>query len=223
MHKIVIIILLLSSVLVVLFLNLGRFIDVTQPPQKVDLIVSLGGDSGCRMHKAVSLYEKGFSTSKKFLYTGDDSISKRLEFSQSKQQYLIHHGLHRKNRIYVDTTLITNTMEEVYFVKQYMLARHYHSVMFVSHPHHSRRIATLAGLIADYAASGLEFEVVSCEPNWWDRQHYYTNKTAIKATLREMAKLLYNVVKYATPLRYYTAYMKENKKKKWDRFIAQLP
>jgi len=206
-----------------LFVNLGKFIDVTQPPEKVDLIVSLGGDSGCRMHKAVSLYEKGFSTSKKFLYTGDDSISKYLELSQSKQQYLMQHGLSIQNCIYVDTTLITNTMEEIYFVKQYMLARHYHSVMFVSHPHHSRRIATLAVLIADYAASGLEFEVVSCEPNWWDRENYYISETAIKATLREMAKLLYNIVKYATPLSHYTEYIKENKKEKWSHFIIQSP
>ncbi len=223
MYKIAGTIFILGVVVVIIMgINLGRFIDVTQPPKKADLIVSLGGDSGCRIRKAVSLYQQGFSRSQQLLYTGNDSISKQLEPSQSKQQYLRRHGLQSINCIHIDTTQITNTMEEVYFVKQYMQAHHYRRVIFVSHPHHSRRVATLAKWVADYKRAGLTFMVVSCEPSWWNASSYYQNETAVKASLREVAKLLYNIVKYATPLRYYTSYIKENKQKKWAQTIATL-
>ena len=208
---------------VILFVNLGRFIDVTKVPQKADIIVSLGGDSGCRLQQALALYQAGYATSQKLLYTGDDRISKRLDTSLSKTQYLRHHGMTREHRVHVDATLVSNTMEEVYFVQQYMITHRYRKVIFVSHPQHSRRIATLASIVADYHADGLSFTVVSCEPRWWNRTCYFKNDTAIKAALRELAKLVYNVLKYGTPLRDYTSYVQADKVELWEQAIEKLP
>ncbi len=223
MLKSVMIVLFLISLGGVLFVNLGRFIDVTQAPEEADIIVALGGDSGCRLQKALALYQQGYARSQKILYTGGDAISKWLDASMSKRHYLIHHGVGREHIVSVNTTLVSNTMEEVYFVQKYLLKHHYRKVMFVSHPQHSRRIAALAKMVADYGADALQIEIVSCEPKWWNRACYFKNETALKVTLRELAKLVYNLLKYGTPLRHYTRYVQEDKTRLWDQAMEQLP
>ncbi len=207
---------------VVLFVNLGRMVDATQPPVKADLIVSLGGDSGCRLQKAKELFQAHYASSHRLLYTGDDVISGRLDMSQSKRRYLLAQGVSGEHILHVDQSVITNTMEELFFVKQYMKAHGYTSVLFVTHPHHSGRVAVLANSVARYQDAGLRFRVIGCQPSWWDRAAYYKNSTAVKAALREAAKTVYNLIKYATPLRGWSDYWQQHKKEQWHVVIEQM-
>ncbi len=205
-----------------IFLNLGRFIDVTQKPVPADIIVSLGGDSGGRIKTALSLYKEGYSKSGKFIYTNRDSIGKWVTPTLSKKVYLQNNGIASGDIIYIDRSIIINTMEEIYFIKKYMLAHNYKSVLFVSHPQHSRRIATLAETIADYEEAGLHLQVASCNPSWWNRTAYYTNEASFKVTILEMGKLVYNLVKYGTPLTHYTKYNKRINSMEWEEALAKL-
>ncbi len=204
------------------FLNLGKFVDQTQPPMQSDIIVALGGDySGCRLKKALELYKEGYSASKKFIYTSRDSVSKSLDSSGSRRIYLLKHGIKAENIINVDRSMISNTMEEVLFLKKYMLYHHYKSLLIVSHPQHSRRIKALARYIAHYPKYGLQLRVVSCEPGWWNANEYYKNKIALAVTLKEIEKLVYNLMKYSPLLVDYTAYAKQHKSTLWKKDIME--
>lgn len=204
------------------FFNLGNFVDVTQKPAKADIIVSLGGDySGCRLKRALALYKKEYSKSGKLIYTGMNTVSKSFEETGSKKQYLLKNGLKEENIINIDIRMVGNTMEEVLFIKKYMLYHNYKRAMFVSHPQHSRRIKSFAEYIANYASSGLSLSVVSCNPIWWNPAFYYKDETSVKETMRELVKLVYNLVKYGTPLIKFTKYSKSNKNKEWDISIKE--
>ena len=208
-------------VIVYIFLNLGNFIDVTEEPKQADIIVSLGGDySGCRLKKAVSIYKDGISKSRIFIYTGTDTTESSFEDVSSRKQYLLNQNIKKENIVHISKKLITNTMEEVLFIKKYMLHNNYKSVLFVSHPQHSRRIFSLANLIADYKGAGLSLSIASCNPGWWEKNRYYTNQISFLVTMQEIEKLFYNLLKYSPPLIGFTSYKENNKDALWEKFIG---
>lgn len=222
MSKMTISFLIFLGVSLLLFFNLGRIVDQTQPPVQSDIIVALGGDySGCRLKKALQLYKQGYSKSAKFIYTSRDTVSKSLDKSGSRKQYLLNNGIEEKNIINIDRSMISNTMEEVFFIQKYMLYHHYKNVLIVSHPQHSLRIKTLANWIADYKESELKLIVASCNPAWWNASTYYKSKTAFQVTMIEIEKLLYNITKYNPLLIRYTNYVKSDKSKDWAYDIRE--
>jgi len=200
------------------FYNLERFVDISTKATKADIIVSLGGDQGCRLRKALKLYQNGFSTSQKLIYTGNDSINKHFSKSASRYNYLKSHGV--SNIVHINGAV--NTMEELFYIKKYMLKYHYTSALFVSHPFHSRRIITLANSIAHYKDDGLHISVVSCQPKDWDKDNYYKNKKEMISALSETVKLVYNLIKYSPPFIYFTNYYQKEKDEKVDKFINSL-
>lgn len=181
------------GILLILYFNLGKFVDISATPIKSDIIVSLGGDEGCRIRKSVQLYQDGFSKSHKLIYTGNDAINKKFSQSGSRYDYFKLHGV--TNIIHINGAV--NTMEELFYIKKYMLKNNYHSVLIVSHPFHSRRIIALANYIANYEKDGLHINVVSCNPKNWDKLHYYQNKREIISAISETVKLVYNMIKYS--------------------------
>ncbi len=183
--------------LVYMFLNLGNFLDVTQKPKDVDIIVSLGGGPGLRLGVATELYNKGYSKSNKLIYTGSDRVRKSFEPTMSKKKYLIKNGILAEDIIHAGGKFISNTMEEIMFVKKNMLENNYKSVIFVSHQFHSRRVAVLADFVAGYKASGLSLSVVSCDPWWWNSNTYYTRLSNIELSIKELIKIVYNITKYS--------------------------
>ncbi len=202
------------------FLNLGKFVDVSSEPVKSDIVVALGGDfSGCRLKKALELYKKGYSKSGKILYTSRDSVSKSLDKSGSREQYLLNHGVAEENIVHVKREMVFNTMEEVLFIKKYMLYHHYKSVLIVSHPQHSRRIQTFAKYFAKYEDSDLTLHIASCQPKWWNAKKYYESETARKVTFMEVEKLIYNLLKYNPLMIKYTNYSKAHKAQMWNNEI----
>ncbi len=208
----------ITIITVYLFLNLGNFMDITEEAKKSDIIVSLGGDHyGCRVKKTVSLYKQGISSSGILLYTGPDDLHRDFKEFRSKKQYFLDQNIKDENIFHVNR--ITNTMEELFFIKKYMLHNNYKSVVFVSHPHHSRRIEMLANIIAGYKDNGLNLSIVNCNPVYWEKNKYYTNKTALTATLLDAVKLVYNLVKYNPLLIKYTGYSKINREKLWDNIL----
>lgn len=216
-------IILFVLILFLTFINLGNFVDITEEPQASDLIVALGGDgSNARIEKALEIYKQGFSSSKKIIYTGRDIGNAIKQNTLSRRTYLLNNNVNKKNIIHINMKIISNTMEEVLFIKKYMLAHDLKHVTFVSHPHHSRRIYTLSNTIAKYKETGLQVSIVGCSASWWNKCNYYTNRSSIRVTFRELIKLIYNLVKYGTPLIYLTDYYKENKDTKWGNIIKQL-
>jgi hypothetical protein len=205
-----------------IFLNLGNFVDVSKKPVQSDIIVALGGDfSGCRLKEALKLYKQGYSRSGKILYTSTDSVNKSLDKSGSRKQFLLNNGVAEKDIVHVRREMVFNTMEEVLFIKKYMLFHHYKSVLIVSHPQHSRRIQTFAHYIADYKDSGLVLHIAACHPGWWNAGKYYANEMSLKTTLKEIEKLVYNLLKYNSLMIHYTNYWRSDKDKLWNNEIQR--
>ena len=222
-YKIRILLVLVSSIFIIIFINLGKFVDISQKPFKADIIVSLGGDyMGCRMKTALSLYKNGYSKSEKLIYTHKDTINGAFTPFLSIKEYLLSNSVKNKNIVHIDESIVTNTMEEVYFIKKYMLAHQYKSVIFVSHPYHSKRISILAKAVAGYEKAGLHILIASCNPKWWNRSAYYMNETAFRETINEIGKLFYNLLKYGTPLIHYTEYAKKIQNREWEKALVQL-
>ena len=185
--------LVILSLLFIIFINLGKFFDVSQIPQKSDVIVCLGGGSGERIQKSLEYYLQGYSRSQKIILTG----SKKVYIGQklcNKIHYLIEHGVLRENIIFLEAT--SNTMKEVWALQKYLRQHHLKSVMFISDPPHSRRIMFLADKIAGYQHDGLTACVVSSKPQWWNAKHYYNNKQALIYVAAEMLKLPTNYIAY---------------------------
>lgn len=210
--------------LIAVFLLLGRFVDVTEPPEPADVIVALGGDeSGCRLQKALQYYQEGNSLSRKFLYTYVDMLSNRaMSKSGSRRIYLEENGVIPTDIVHIDENVVYNTMEEVFFVKQYLLAHNYHSVLFVSHPQHSRRIEWMARYLADYDGSGLRFQVAGCEPYWWHRNTYFQNKIGFAVAVQELAKIVYNFFKYNPLLIDKTEYAHKVSSGEWKKSFERI-
>lgn len=202
----------------IIFIKLGRFIDVTQKPVSADIIVSLGGGSSySRIERALKLYKNGFSKSEKIIYTGGIR-----EYYKIWGDFLKSNDISKQNIIYIDRSIAYNTMEEIFFIKQYMLKHHLKSVIFVSDPEHSRRITVLADNVAGYKDAGLDLIVVSAEQIQWNKEEYYKDMASIKSTMSEIVKIFYNLIKYDTLLFRYTQYSKKKEDGEWEIILKQL-
>lgn len=176
--------------------TLGIFFDVTEPPVKADLIVSLGGDFNMeRVEKAYRLYEQNLSRSGQLILTGPNKLTKELPLG-ARPQYLIDHGVKPENIIIESNT--KNTLAEIRYIKSYMLAHNLKHVLVVSYPAHSRRIAFFADTVFEYERSGLKLTVVGTDVPSWDRKFYYFNETALDFTTDELIKYIYYNLLYFT-------------------------
>ena len=115
-------------VLYILF-TLGTFMDASQAPKKADIIVSLGGDDGKRIHKAIELYQQGYSESGLFIYTGRvqdrDKKQKKIEIPPLPQ------SIDKDKLIHIDIRSSRNTMTELLLIRDFMLKNSYKSVLFI--------------------------------------------------------------------------------------------
>ncbi len=177
----------------IIFINLGGFFNVTQKPQKSDVIVCLGGGDGARLRKSLALYQEGYAHSGIIILTGNTEIGYGKN-QYSKIDYLTRHGVPRDAIVFLPNT--SNTMKEVLALKHYLLQHGLHSVMFVSDPPHSRRIRMLANTVASYNKAGIVAQEVSSEPAWWNTDAYYNNKKALGYVAAEIIKLPTNFIAY---------------------------
>lgn len=185
---------LLSVMFIPIFINLGELLDITEEPQKTDLIVYLDGGGVERMEKTLELYKLGYSKTGKIIFTASPTHHIDRKTVIDKKVYFTEHGIPKDNLVHAKK--VKNTMEEVLFVKNYMLRHKLKSVIFVSDPPHSRRIIFLAQSIAKYNANGLSCSVVGSGVNWWEKKHHYRHIKAIASTVYELIGLPYNYIVY---------------------------
>jgi len=166
------------------------------PIKKADIIVSLGGDNGDRIKKTLELYKKNYSKSKKIILTGVDNFDSDMKIYELswRAYYLTKKGINKSN-IIINTTA-RNTMEEIKFIKNYLIKNHLHSVIFVSAPPHSRRLHFFIERVFKYKDFNISYQIISSEPKWWNKNKYYTNPDAIIFAINEIIKLSYYYLKY---------------------------
>jgi uncharacterized SAM-binding protein YcdF (DUF218 family) len=158
------------------FLNLGKWLDVTQKPVKSDLVVCLGGGTLDRVKKSIELFEKGYAN--KFLLLGE---------SWYNQPYI------KKNYpnlvVKVDESS-KNTKEEITFLIDYMKTHKYKSAIIVTDPPHSRRVKSLISLVHILGDENITFSIVASDVKWWNAENYYKNQRAKKFVWYESLKTI---------------------------------
>ena len=166
------------------FFNLGYFLDVTQSPTKSDLIVCLGwGDYKKRVEKTVELQKENYLKSNTIIFTG----VKKLKDIEIK--------LDEKTNIIIEPTL-TNTAQEVKYIKEYMIEHDLSSVLIVADPPQSRRISILKEVFKVKNDQNLSFKIVSNDSKIWDSKYYYKNNTTRRYAFSEVVKIPYNLFVY---------------------------
>lgn len=166
------------------FFNLGRFLDVTTSPIKVDLIVCLGGgDHKKRVDKTIELYQDGYLKSNTIIFTGVKEV-KNIE------------DIFDKNINIIINSNLKNTMDEIKYIKSYMLKENLSSAMIVTEAPHSRRIIIFSKIIKNNNTKELSLNVIASEFKNWDSELYYKNKEARQYAFSELIKIAYNTFVY---------------------------
>jgi len=175
LYRFLVLILFLLLLGILIFFNLGKIVDATTKPKKVDLLVCLGGgDFKNRVQKTKELLKDGFLNSDTIIFTNPvkiDDISD-INFVQPK-------GL-------------KNTYEEVTYVKKYMKKHGLKTATFISEAPHSRRILLFTKFFGE---GDFEFSVVGSEFEW-DAENYYKYPHMRAYVFSEVTKLFYNLFLY---------------------------
>jgi len=208
-----------ALLLIVVF---GLFMKAADKPHKADIIVSLGGGDGRRIKTALSLYQKGFSQSGKFLYTGREIVNPALPSAFSKTIFLEKNDVPAKNIVYIPRGVISNTAEELFFIRDYMHLHGYKSVLIVSSPSHARRIKTIARWIAGFHKTDLTYYVTAFHETSGNPLHYLWDKEERKRYFLEFEKLLYNLLKYSPLTIDKTSYAKKMNTPLWQETLRAL-
>ncbi len=212
----------LALLFLILFLTLGLFINSPQKPVKSDIIVSLGGGDGRRIHKALQLYKQGYALKNKFLYTGREIVNPALPTRFSKSKFLLQHGLKQNNIVYVPRGVIVNTAEELFFVRDYMISHGYKSALIISSPVHTRRIRMLAHFISKFDKHNLSICVSAFSPNDFNPSLYFLDPSARGSVFLEFEKLIYNLLKYSPLTIKETSYYKKKNSRIWQEKVRSL-
>ncbi len=191
-------------------------------PKKSDLIVSLGGGDGRRIKKALQLYKKGFSKSREILYTGREIVNPALPTRFSKSTFLLQGGVKKEYIGFVKRGIIVNTAEELFFIRDYMLAHHYKSVLIISAPVHTRRIKMLAHYITGFEKRGLDYTVSSFDHKKLQHNFYFLNPSIQGSVFLEFEKLIYNLLKYSNFTIQDTAYNRKKESTQWKNAVQSL-
>jgi uncharacterized SAM-binding protein YcdF (DUF218 family) len=110
----------------------------------------------------------------------------------------VNHGIKNNNIIHIDETKISNTMEELFEIKKHIINNKLNSVLFVSHPTHSRRIEILANTFANYKESNIDISFASADyTKSWDKNFYFLHYESTKLVFLEAIKIIYNYIKYS--------------------------
>jgi len=178
-YKLIISFFMLLIFLGVGYINLGNFLDITDKPNNTELLVCLGGGNHKkRVDKTYEIYKNGFLKGSTIIFTGVKKIDKKFD----------------KVNIVINNE-VTNTMEEVLFVKNYIKKHSINSVTFITEAPHSKRVKIFWENFG-IDRSNTNFSVVASELKSWDSNTYYKNKFAKHYAFLEIKKLLYNFFVY---------------------------
>lgn len=175
MSKSFFVISLILVLFIFLFLNLGKIVDATSKPKKVDLLISLGGGiSENRRAKTKELFENGYSNSNTIIFTGYQ------KFEKIEGAYILNP---RK---------LKNTYEEIIYVKSYMKEYGLKSATFITEAPHSGRVLLFTKF---FGKDKYEFSVVGSKFDW-DAKNYYKYPHMRIYVFSEISKLFFNLFLY---------------------------
>lgn len=172
----------------IIYALISDSLDVTELPQKSDLIVSLGGDSELnRIKKAANLFKNNYANT--ILITGYNEKIKYKNLNLKRLTYLEGESIDI-NQIYIAYNT-KNTLSEIIYIYNFMKFNSLKSALIVTDPPHSLRIQAIIKLMK--FNKDIKFSIISSNPNWWD--FYKLNHSSLEFILKECIKIPFNILK----------------------------
>lgn len=156
---------------ILLFINLGNFLDLTTEPKKSDIIIVLGGGKDTRIKKGLELYKENFSNSNQIVIPHKNFTNAVLSKGYL-ENFIKKYEINESMIIYLER--LPNTVEELIEIKKYLKQNDFKSVLFVTHPTHTLRIKLLANLLEDYEKEDIKINFASADhTKVWSSQYYF--------------------------------------------------
>ncbi len=171
----------------------GKRLDISQQPEKSDMIVCLGGGYIERVQKSVELYNTGFAKDIVITGTGIGLLNSSDEIGFWKTQYLKKKGVPKDRMIELKET--PNTYAEMVVLKKYMLKHHLKQILIVSDPPHLRRIRYILDRL-EYDDAGLSVRLVGSDVKWWSKSRFCSTPKELWESAKEIVGLIYYFIRY---------------------------
>ncbi len=172
----------------------GEFLIVSDPLQRADAIVVLGGDdaSGNRVSEAVSLLRKGWSDR---LFLSGGPIARDVFYPEVMRKQAEKLGVPTSQIVLLPTNevsggLATSTLSEAQLLLPQCRSREYHSIIVVTSNYHTRRAKRIFGRV--FKDSGILVIVHPSPDDSFKVNHWWTRRADFRTWLLEMEKLAFS-------------------------------
>lgn len=163
--------------------SMAKWLDINNRPEKVDVLITLGGDSERELY-AAELYRFGFAT--KVIMTGYGS-SVVVMANRAVQA-----GVPAQDIIMEDKSV--STYENAVYSKEIVLKQNYKSAIVVSSPYHMRRTKLVFGRV--FRNTGVKLLYCSTMDSGFNVDGKCTGDHDRQLVKREYIKLLYYWFRY---------------------------
>jgi uncharacterized SAM-binding protein YcdF (DUF218 family) len=175
--------------LIVLILIFSPFLFTIENKKiNSDLIVVLGGgEEEYRLKESLEYYMQNVPSSKKIIFTGGNFTYLKTDPKNSRIAFFNNAGINRNDIIHVNT--VKNTIDEIIYLKDFMIKNGYKKVSIVTDKYHLRRVILLTRLV-NYNEYNLQVHIVVSD--------YYKDYPihSLYYTFIDNMKIYYNYIKY---------------------------
>lgn len=163
--------------------SLGAILDNSEPPQKADMIVVIGGDDrGNRILKAAELAREGYGP--KVLVSGQGAMYGRHE-SDMAIDFAVEHNYPRDEFIPFRYPALSTVDEAAADIRQ-LRELGVHKYLLVTSPYHTARAAR----IFRREGAGLEVHAVSAPDPYWRNGEWWKTREGRKLWFLEFLKTM---------------------------------
>ncbi|KJS17693.1 MAG: hypothetical protein VR69_04005 [Peptococcaceae bacterium BRH_c4b] len=159
----------------------GRLLVLDEPPRKADVIVVLGGDSGERVERAVSLYRAGYAP---YMIVSGGQLYRNITQAGVMKDHAVSLG------VPADKIILENRAESTYdnatFCKEIIDEHGFKSVMVVSSNYHMQRVKFIFRKV--FKNSGTTLVYCAAQEPKFNPNRWWANNKSIMYTITEYIK-----------------------------------
>ena len=161
----------------------GRLLVLDQPPNKVDVIIVLGGDRGHRVEHGVSLYQAGYAP---YMMISGGKIYHDITIAELMMDHAVRLGVPKENIILEPSA--ESTYENALYTKELIKRYGFKSAMIVSSNYHMRRVkSTYQSEFKDISTT-LIYSAAK-DPNY-NPDKWWKNSDSFSHTITEYIKII---------------------------------